>query len=312
MPRQKKQLHAVRGEANSCRRLSGGTKELRRTWLFGAVCLLMAFGASEVTAEALTTRAAVQIDGEQRCGEWDFELLIHDSSGHVTSSKQYGDVPRINAGIRNQCQINEQYGFDDYDIPSTRAFCLEIRSFFAPDPFPVHVALTDPDGTVREFDLLLDPDSNLGIAEASFVSPPGTPFDPITNECGGPTTDDMDADGVDDYDDACPTEPGMAPSGCPPPPRKPDRTLSLKYSKKHEAFFGKIRSDLGQCRRGAVTVYEVRPGKDKKVGKDQAPTNGKWLVKHSLPDGSYKARTPELTAGSKTCPAVGSKSIELP
>jgi Concanavalin A-like lectin/glucanases superfamily/Glucose / Sorbosone dehydrogenase len=77
--------------------------------------------------------------------------------------------------------------------------------------------------------------------------------------------------------DNCPLLNADQPDGCP----RFERFLSIHYSERAEAFKGKVRSPEEDCRRGEdVRVLRVKPGPDKRVGKDG--TNGRGG--YSIPD----------------------------
>jgi hypothetical protein len=109
----------------------------------------------------------------------------------------------------------------------------------------------------------------------------------------GPTAADKDHDFIPTPQDRCPTlrEPDRA-NGCP----LVDRTLSIAYVKSASKFIGfltapghrKLQSHL------TVTVFKVRPGADKKIGKDVTNRRGKYVVHKDAQRGRYYAKTPAI------------------
>jgi hypothetical protein len=108
----------------------------------------------------------------------------------------------------------------------------------------------------------------------------------------GPTEADQDGDNVPASDDQCPTVDGTGfANGCP----LYDRALTISYHKSR--FQGRLgTTDPGRALRAdtPVSVWQVRNGSDKLVGKDVNSPKGNYELARHAKAGRYYATTPAL------------------
>lgn len=114
----------------------------------------------------------------------------------------------------------------------------------------------------------------------------------------GRTSVDVDQDMVTTVADQCPTIYGDAANGCP----QFTRTLTLKYAAGGQKFKGKLKAAGAPALQQAqvVTIWKVRPGPDKRVGRATTAGNGGFSVAKKAKPGKYYA-----SAGSVLVPATG-------
>ena len=110
----------------------------------------------------------------------------------------------------------------------------------------------------------------------------------------GLTANDRDEDNVPIPTDRCPGVDGNGfANGCP----LYDRALTISYKKRAGRFVGRLgATDPGhRLRRGMpVTVWRVRPGPDRRVGKDLTNAFGRYSVAKRVKPGRYYATAPGI------------------
>jgi hypothetical protein len=122
------------------------------------------------------------------------------------------------------------------------------------------------------------------------------------------TSDDLDKDLVAIPTDHCPTVAAATANGCP----VLARTLTIAYDTKAHRFFGWLYAKgypkLYSHR--AVTIWKVRPGPDKRIGRVRTTTRGNYALARVRQRGVYYA-----TAAARLLPASGfaptEKSLNL-
>ena len=129
--------------------------------------------------------------------------------------------------------------------------------------------------------------------------------------CPVVTDTDTDGDGIANASDRCPQAAGPGPDGCP----QVARTLSLRFKARAQVFKGKLTStpDTPVCEAGKkVTVFEKKPGRDPKVGKDTTNDGGAYEVEDRGRDGKYYATVAEADeAPIGVCLGAKSKTLKL-
>ncbi len=110
----------------------------------------------------------------------------------------------------------------------------------------------------------------------------------------GLTANDRDEDNVPIPTDRCPAVDGNGfANGCP----LYDRALTIAYKKRAGRFVGRLgATDPGhRLRRGMpVTVWRVRPGPDRRIGKDLTNAHGRYVVAKRAKPGRYYATAPGI------------------
>ena len=110
----------------------------------------------------------------------------------------------------------------------------------------------------------------------------------------GLTANDRDEDNVPIPTDRCPVVDGNGfANGCP----LYDRALTITYKKRAGRFVGRLgATDPGhRLRRGMpVTVWRVRPGPDRRIGKDLTNAYGRYAVTKRAKPGRYYATAPGI------------------
>jgi hypothetical protein len=91
------------------------------------------------------------------------------------------------------------------------------------------------------------------------------------------------------------------------------RSLTLSYSKKKDAFKGKLKApDATACAAGQkVTVFKKDKGPDTKIGKATTKPSGSYSVGDTGKKGTYYSKTPKSTVGVHTCKAAKSPPLDL-
>ncbi len=122
---------------------------------------------------------------------------------------------------------------------------------------------------------------------------------------------DDDNDNVNDTPDECPLTAATTGSGCP----EAGGTLTLKYKKNKETFWGSVASPSAtQCEEGReVSIYRVvkGPAPDKRVGITTTDAEGYTLKKRAKPGKHYATVSGSIVPDVAACLEAQSSSIRL-
>jgi hypothetical protein len=101
------------------------------------------------------------------------------------------------------------------------------------------------------------------------------------------TSDDFDRDLVPVPKDKCPKLAAKKPNGCPLRTRK----LSIAYAGGAGEFFGRLSAKRHPklARRRTVTIWRVRPGPDKRIGKAKTTKRGRYRLAFDASEGVFYA-----------------------
>jgi len=119
-------------------------------------------------------------------------------------------------------------------------------------------------------------------------------------------TCDLDADGVEDHVDQCLGLAGVTASGCP----TAARAVSSSY--RHGKFRGTVSSPAPGCRMSRdVTVWEARPGPDRRLGTTRTRADGSWRLVRARKHGRFYATSARTVVPGAECPAVRSATFRV-
>ncbi len=89
------------------------------------------------------------------------------------------------------------------------------------------------------------------------------------------------------------------------------RKLTIKYKDAKGAFTGKVKTDVGACQKGKVTIFRSQSGSDPKVAKGKAK-GGKYSAAEDNPEsGKYYAKLKQTQANEITCLKAKSKKTSV-